>query len=229
MCSSDVHAITPAFHSECRPVGAFDDNGEWLCVGNRSCESDLRKRNGRIAAAVERAKLAKQKLDATKAKKERNDRDKQAKASLKPPAPVPTAVLSRTELPPPVDVSQTVGNLTATVASAVAAGFRIIIPQQLGPVATPTPDKHEILTLTCNWQVENEVRADRLTKEARNAACCWDRLPPPLLLLKMGEKRKKRSSKKHKKENKSRKRQKQSDSSSSGSSVDSHSSESDSD
>ena len=45
---------------------------------------------------------------------------------------------------------------------------RMIIPQQLGPVATPTPDKHEILTLTCNWQVENEVRADRLTKEARD-------------------------------------------------------------
>jgi hypothetical protein len=165
ICASEVHAITPAFHPECRPAGAYDENGSWLCVAIRSCRNDLQKR---VREHERRLKTAKDKLDAEKAKRERTEREKLSKASQKiPAAPVPSVVPSRPELPPPVDISQAVGNPAATMGPAVAAGFKAIAPQQFG--AGAHQDKQEdFLTLTRSWRVEDEKRADRLTKEARD-------------------------------------------------------------
>ena len=155
-CDSGVHSNVPSFHLACPPLGEFDANGNWLCMDNRSCQQEMKKR-GRLA--VVREKALKDKA------KDKADRERVQKMTQKP-ASLPAATVGRFESSSLADIKNIVSSTVFTSVQAAILSQQAEV-HQTAPASAPVAGEDGFLQLQRLWRVQDDARQDRRDQEAR--------------------------------------------------------------
>jgi hypothetical protein len=161
-CESDVHLGNRSFHHTCPPSGGFDERGSWLCMDNKSCQEEMKKRFRLAAKKDEATRKAKAKKVTSDRESER-EREALSKSTQKPSSVLPVAVTAES-----LAVTEMKEMVSESVASALATSvsFQQAEGRRTGEVSGAASQVN-LLLLSREWRVLDDARQDKRDQDAR--------------------------------------------------------------